>query len=74
MQATCWFTNYLSNQAVISMIFYREKLKMAQSCIREDAHLVKGRNTTDLRTVLHKKNDGFSITGFCEDQWNNYST
>lgn len=54
MQAICCFTNYLSNQAVISIVFYREKLKITQSHIREDAHLLEGRNTTDLRTVIYK--------------------
>lgn len=73
MQTTCCFTNYLSNQAAISMVFYREKLKMTQSHIRENEHLVEGRNVTDLRTVLYKKNDDFPIMGFCEDQWNNCS-
>lgn len=56
------------------MVFYREKLKITQSCIREDAHLVKESNTTDLRAVLYKKNDGFPIMAFFEDQWNNCST
>lgn len=46
---------------------------MTQCYTIEDAHLVTGRNTRDLRTAIYNMSDAFPVMGFCEDQWNNCS-